>query len=165
MSSPFIHLLKVCWIIPRVFYCSERRTYCTPTLLSLWSSSRKFSLPWISQPLSSPSPQPVLNTEILNIYYSTAAGQEKIVHSLFCAIFPLLLINCVLPASVTSNLSSQRCYLWWIPFPSFIHQHACLLLHFTSWPSFYGCIQPSADQNFLRAREIPFVFSAPSTKP
>ena len=40
----------------------------------------------------------MLNTEILNIYYSAAAGQGKIIHSLFCAIFPCLLTVSCLPA-------------------------------------------------------------------
>lgn len=74
----------------------------------LSSSSRKFSLPWISQPLSSPSRQPVLNTEILIIHFSTA-GQGKTIHSLFCTIFPLLLIKWVLPACLPS--SPQICLL------------------------------------------------------
>lgn len=89
-------LLKKSAIITRVFYCAERKAFCPPTLISLWSFSRKLLSPWTSQALSSPSTQPVLKTEPLSITQQVLIRGKPSMHCL-CH-FPSSAFKCVLPA-------------------------------------------------------------------
>lgn len=158
-------LFKKSAIITRVFYCAERKAFCPPTLISLWSFSRKLLSPWTSQPLSSPSTQPVLKTEPLSITQQVLIGENH--PCTVCVIFPLLLLNVsCLPSKLTSNPASLRCHLWWVPFsqlPLPAHKPVTSVpLHVHRVRDvfcFQQTITPWEKEKYL------FVFSAPDTKP